>query len=689
MKRSLLFALVLLSSFLAQAQFVYLKGVLSGGNEETPNASPATGVVIVKFNTLNNQLELFGHYRDLSATISGSHIHEAPVGASGPVRVTLTNSGGTTGWLSSLTTLTDAQETELIAGNMYVNVHSTAFPGGEIRSQLSFTMGETEYLTARLQGSQEVPPRPSAANGQAVALLDKASNTLFLTGSYQYLTNTISGSHVHAGLPGTNGGVIITLVNSGSNSGILEAVATVTDAQETQIATGGTYVNVHSTTFPGGEIRGQLTNYSQQTFFANVLSGANETTPNASTAKGTVIVRYDPFTNMLELTGDYQGLSGAISGSHLHGPAAPGADAGVLYTVNNTGGTSGTLSLSTTITEAQEADLYSGLLYVNVHSTAFPGGEIRTQLFNTSVGQSYYFTGFLQGSQEVPASGSAGTGTVSSLLDAVTGNIFITGSFSGLGSNATAAHLHQQRPGQNGGVILPLSISLSTSGTVTGSGTLTAAQADAVKNGAGYVNIHSDLIPSGELRAQLGNLVLPVRLVSFTGFKEQQKVTLTWTAAQESNILSYEIEQQDAETKAWLKKGTVAAKGGLGSINYRFSDVPSLGRSASVLYRIRMNGADGKVEYSNIIRINFQTGRGELTLLSNPVRNGSLRFVITGFSNTQKADATVVDQNGRIVARSQVSPMMNNEISIGHLASGMYRLVIRVNNEIMQESFIK
>jgi hypothetical protein len=695
MKRSLLFSLLLTASFLAQAQFNYFKGILTGANESTPNSSTAIGLVIVKYNNVTNQLELFGHYRGLSATISGSSIYEAPANSDGPVVLPLTNSGGTAGSLSALATLTEAQEATLQAEGMYVNVLSEgAFATGEIRAQLTFTTGQTDFITARLQSSSEVPPKPSTANGRTTALVDRAANMLYLTGTYNNLTGTITGSHIHNGGFGVNGPVVFPLINTGGSTGVLESVTGIDDAQETLIVTGGAYVNVHSNgTYPGGnyldgEIRGQLTNSAQQTFFAGTLSGSNESTPNSSTATGTVIVRYDPNTNLFELTGDYQNLSAAISASNIHGPAAYGVDASPIYAITNTGGTTGTLSLTTTLTDAQEGDLYSGLLYVNVNSTgAYAAGEIRVQLYYTAIGRSHYFQGVLEGSQEVPPSGSAGTGTVTSLLDAVTGMVYVTGSFANLGSNATMAHIHQGRPGQVGPVILPLSVTLATSGTVTGSGMLTNDQIVEMINGGMYVNIHSANIPTGELRAQLGNLVLPLKLLTFNAARERDKVSLTWTTAQETDLLSYEVEQQHPSTGNWTKKGVVAATGASG--NYRFSDVPLTGNSPVLLYRLRVNETTGAVRYSNVIKVNYQAGRGALTILANPVTNGTLRFVITGLTNQQKAEASVMDYSGRVVARMQASLLTNNEIPVSHLASGMYRLVIRAGNETIQESFVK
>ena len=67
---------------------------------------------------------------------TAAHIHEAAAGKNGPVIVPLTKDGDN-GWkVAAGAKLTEAQMASLKAGNLYVNVHSAANPGGEIRGQL-------------------------------------------------------------------------------------------------------------------------------------------------------------------------------------------------------------------------------------------------------------------------------------------------------------------------------------------------------------------------------------------------------------------------------------------------------------------------------------------------------------------------------------------------------------------------
>ena len=118
------------------------------------------------------------------------------------------------------------------------------------------------------------------------------------------------------------------------------------------------------------------------------LQGSQQVPANGSTATGVVIVRYNATSKLLELWGDYHNLTTAITGSHIHGPAGPGVNAAVLFTLANTGGVTGTISGTFTLTPAQETDLLAGNYYVNTHTSTFPGGEIRAQLTTTSLRQS-------------------------------------------------------------------------------------------------------------------------------------------------------------------------------------------------------------------------------------------------------------------------------------------------------------
>lgn len=110
------------------------------------------------------------------------------------------------------------------------------------------------------------------------------------------------------------------------------------------------------------------------------LSAAQEVPPSISAATGKAHVVINEAALTVTFTITFSNLSSAQILGHIHGPAAIGANAGVQITFPVIGGTSGTISGSTSITAAQIAQIRAGLGYVNIHTTNNSGGEIRGQL---------------------------------------------------------------------------------------------------------------------------------------------------------------------------------------------------------------------------------------------------------------------------------------------------------------------
>ena len=117
---------------------------------------------------------------------------------------------------------------------------------------------------------------------------------------------------------------------------------------------------------------------SNKTALSAKLSGANEVPANASAGTGMLEASLDKDTNVLSWTVTYAGLSGPVKAGHFHGPAAAGANAGVA--LGFTGSVESPIKGSATLTAAQLADLMAGKWYVNLHTAANPGGELRGQV---------------------------------------------------------------------------------------------------------------------------------------------------------------------------------------------------------------------------------------------------------------------------------------------------------------------
>lgn len=106
---------------------------LSGANEVPANASTATGKFVGSYVKSTKVLTFTLTYSGLTPT--DWHIHKGTPDVSGPVVIDLGPIVPSP--LTHNVTLTPAQETDLLSGTFYVNVHSAAFPAGEIRAQLS------------------------------------------------------------------------------------------------------------------------------------------------------------------------------------------------------------------------------------------------------------------------------------------------------------------------------------------------------------------------------------------------------------------------------------------------------------------------------------------------------------------------------------------------------------------------
>jgi len=109
------------------------------------------------------------------------------------------------------------------------------------------------------------------------------------------------------------------------------------------------------------------------------LGGAAEVPPVTTAGIGTAQVNVDAATKMLTWRIDYSGLSGPAAAAHIHCGAAAGANGGVAVPLA-TANLASPLQGSGMMTDAQLADLTSGKCYVNIHTAANKGGELRGQL---------------------------------------------------------------------------------------------------------------------------------------------------------------------------------------------------------------------------------------------------------------------------------------------------------------------
>lgn len=363
---------------------------LAGYNEVDPVDTDASGSVSATLN--EDQLVLTGSFSGLSSAYTASHIHLASAGENGGVEIPLDPTvdadelGGTFTAANNTFTLADEQIAALQAGDLYVNVHSSDHPGGEIRGQLleapnsapsavsiiSPTDGET--ITIEGDPTQTVTFEWTAStdpDGDDVYyVLQQALSPDFSDADAGEVLTTTSEEVSFAELNAT-------LAELGVDVGESVTVYARVNAHDGSLRTVGPTASV---TF----VRGVL-----PAFQAN-LAGVNEVPPVESVGSGSVVVSLNG--NELIVTGSFENLASDFTASHIHiAPVGENGPVVVPLAVDASDDMrSGSYSLEDNTydldamagvdADAVVAAIEGGTAYVNVHSTAYPGGELRGQI---------------------------------------------------------------------------------------------------------------------------------------------------------------------------------------------------------------------------------------------------------------------------------------------------------------------
>ena len=265
-----------------------------------------------------------------------------------------------------------------------------------ILSLISATaFGQT--LGAVLTGSQETPPTTTSGFGNATVTFDSTRANITTTITVANLGAAINNFHIHEGPPGVAGPVVVNLIGLGGV--FIGGTMTVTTPIAADVAQrmlqnpGNFYVNVHTTQFPGGAVRGQLAyNSGGPVAYAAELRGASEVPPNASNAFGSAYVLLDLINNTILWEVNDNGIASPTL-SHIHrGSSGVSGQVIINFATAADQISGGRTKGSTTIAAQQTGNLLPSDLtalasastangyYVNVHSVAFPAGEIRGQL---------------------------------------------------------------------------------------------------------------------------------------------------------------------------------------------------------------------------------------------------------------------------------------------------------------------
>ena len=356
--------------------------ILTATQEVTPPANTAVlGVGRFKLLKHTGVLSYEVLVNNLTGPITAAHIHKAIQGVDGPVIYTLTQIGNNKfkGEVDPTTFLT-----ALLKNSLYVNVHTTANSGGEARGQIRLVPGLSAFVSMNSDQEVPAPSIPTKANGVGNFYCSNDLDSIFVSVVLDSLTGKINGAHLHKAVYGSAGNVILDLssgITADSNAVLFSGP--ITHSVINSILHDSVYFNVHTVANSSGEIRGQLIPFARYTGTV-CLSGSQETPAANSTASGGGMVSFSRDLTNAHVMYVASGLSSSVTATHIH-QGLFGVAGAPVYTLTPSYMNNGVfVYLKNTdaapFTPITVQQALKDSLYVNIHTTNFPNGEIRGQI---------------------------------------------------------------------------------------------------------------------------------------------------------------------------------------------------------------------------------------------------------------------------------------------------------------------
>jgi hypothetical protein len=337
-----------------------------------------------------------------SGTITAVEIRLGVAGTNGPLLFTLATAPFTnplTGTVTAFDLVSVPSQgifffkqalDRIIAGEAYVLISTVGVPTGEMRGQL----GAATLASAVLNGAQEVPPVAGTGTGTFTLSFDSTQATITATLTFSGLTSSADAAHLHFGSAGTGGGPIVFNLSTVPFTSPLVVTLTSTDVLTLSfedaidaLMTGYMYVNVHTTTNAGGEIRGQVgpARLTADLKGSNVappvvsgFTGAADVILNAMQTEALVLLTHDVLTpNSVRLCTEDPGFNGPLL---YDVDALAGSAASPLKAIlQNAQLIPSPPRAILTFTDFASA-LLTGKTYLEVRSPSFPDGAVRGQI---------------------------------------------------------------------------------------------------------------------------------------------------------------------------------------------------------------------------------------------------------------------------------------------------------------------
>ncbi|MES2780850.1 MAG: CHRD domain-containing protein [Bacteroidota bacterium] len=537
------------------------------------------------------------------------------------------------------------------------------------------TLAKADHLADRLTFSARLQPPAgltTTGNGVAAFMLNSTRDTLYFTISVAKMSSPLTGYHIHN--QRTGGNVIIDFDGKVLGNTVRSFI---TGTQLTGLMSdfieGNLYVAVHTTTNPAVEILGFIKLESDWGYTVS-LDGTQA--GSGSLGVGHAAINFGMKGDTATVRVVARGMTGKLTAAHLHF-GKPGANGGVALGLESTI-QQDSMSMVGGVSVSNWTDLMVALmsdsLYLNLHTTTVANGEIRGQLRST---KTLRFDAWLNPAAIVAGGGSLGkpstgygvsTLWLNNTMDTLRYNVLYTG----LTSNAAAAHFHNGEANQSGGVVKELT---PANNMLSGMWTkydamspLTPALISELLKGSLYFVVHTDSNPGGEIRGQVYRLAREGFIAELNGTQAS-----TNSGGQGTAIASYDRDRTNLHTMLAFDglQGTVTA----GHIHYG-----KKGESGGVALGLEPFTNNGSYKYSPFDNaISTAMRRNDSTYVNihtSSFANGEIRGQLMRYyrisSETQDTTTTGVAENSLVNSifqlfpnpvQSEVSVMVNSKVS--------------------------
>jgi hypothetical protein len=262
-------------------------------------------------------------------------------------------------------------------------------PAGACPKTRLTAAGGGTALQTNLAGEAESPAGDPVGTGTATIRVRRGQGQLCYSLKVNDITLPAAGAHIHSGGAGTSGPIVVPFTTAPGADGTAAGCVVAARPLVAQLLSNGAnyYVNVHTTDYPGGAIRGQLGGAlaALGTTVTASMNGAQECNATAcnvgdADANGTAVIRFRPADGQVCFRLTVQNVKLPSVGAHIHQAARGVAGAIVVpfQPPDASGKSTGCTATAPALINQILGDL-SGF-YANVHSTEYPGGAVRGQL---------------------------------------------------------------------------------------------------------------------------------------------------------------------------------------------------------------------------------------------------------------------------------------------------------------------